>query len=157
MAYTTVKNTISFRYMDERDEVRNRTIELGGAVIFTDDDAIIMSAISKSGVMAYTASNKQVDNGQNIEVDSEVKDTARLYFLLDDQTQAHFDIVDPADELFLDTTGEGANIIRSVAQLLLVGGVPGVALDALILKIMAGDILISDGETPIKYLYGQRL
>lgn len=157
MPYTTVRNEISFSFVDERDDRRRRVIELAPAYVFVEDDAILMSAVSKSAVRSFRNTNKQVDLAQNFDVGSEVKDTLRLWFLLDDDTKAHFDVVDPKDELFLDTTGEGANIMRSVAQLLLVGGAPGIAMDALITKIMLGDILISDGEQPIQFLEGKRI
>lgn len=157
MPFTTAKNTITFRYVDERDDRRNREVELSGAYVFVEDDAILMDAVSKSAVRSFRNTNKQVDLSRDADVGSEVGDTLRLWFLLDDDTKAHFDVVDPKDELFLDTTGEGANIMRSVPQLLLVGGAPGIAMDALIAKILLGDILISDGEQPVQFLEGKRI
>jgi hypothetical protein len=157
MAFTTVQNRITFTYRDVRGDKRNRVIETGGVNLFTDDDAILHDLVSKSAVIAYQATNKQVDMENVGDADSEVKDTLRLYFLMPDATIGHYDIVDPHDILFLSDTGEGANILRSQAQLTAVGLVPGVSLVAIIAQILAGDILISDGETPVEFLEGARL
>lgn len=157
MAFLTAKNEVTLKFVDVRDERRNRTIELASAYIMVEDDAVLMDTVSKSAVLSFRNTNKQVDLARTPTADSEVKDTGRLYFQLADDTIAHFDIIDPADSLFLDTTGEGANIMRSVPQMLLVGGAAGIACDAIIAKILLGDILISDGEEPVKYLYGKRV
>lgn len=156
MAFTVVEDRITLTYRDERDDTRNRVIEVGSG-LFTDVQAELHNAVSKSKILAYQATTKQVDLGNVPEEGSEVKDTLRLYFLKDDATKAHYDIIDPADSLFLDTTGEGANILRSVPQLLAVGGAPGVAMDAIIALILSGGILISDGETPVQFLEGKRI
>lgn len=156
MAFTVVENRVTLTHRDVRDDTRNRVIEVASG-LFTDVEAELHNAVSKSKILAYQATTKQVDLANTPDADSEVKDTLRLYFLMDDATKAHYDIVDPADSLFLDTTGEGANILRSVPQLLAVGGAPGVALDGIIALIMAGAILISDGETPVQFLEGKRI
>jgi len=156
MAFTVVEDRITFTYRDVRDDTRNRVIEVSTG-LFTDAHAELHDAVSKSGLMTYQSTAKQVDLANVGDADSEVKDTLRLYFLMDDTTKAHYDIIDPHDSLFLDTTGEGANILRSTAQLVAVGGAAGIALDAIITLIMTGVILISDGETPIQFLEGKRI
>ena len=156
MAWTVVEDSISMQYRDYRDDTRNRTVEVATG-LFTDAEVALHDAVSKSVVLAYTVKAKQVDLGGVADADSEVKDTLRLYFLLDDATKAHYDIVDPKDSLFLDTSGEGANILRSVPQLTAVGGAPGAALVSIIALIMSGAIKISDGETPVQFLEGKRL
>lgn len=156
MPWTVVEDSITMKYRDVRDDVRSRTIEVSSG-LFTDVEVGLHDAVSKSAIHTYTTKAKQVDLNEVGDADSEVKDTLRLYFLLDDATKAHYDIVDPHDSLFLDTTGEGANILRSVPQLVAVGGTAGVALDSIIALIMTGVIKISDGETPVQFLEGKRL
>ena len=156
MAWTVVEDSIIMTYRDVRDDTRSRTVEVASG-LFTDVEVGLHNAVSKSGIHTYAVRAKQVDLSVVGDADSEVKDTLRLYFLMEDATKAHYDIVDPHDSLFLDTTGEGANILRSVPQLVAVGGAPGVALDAIIGLIMLGTIKISDGETPVQFLEGKRL
>lgn len=157
MAYTTAKNTLVLGFRDERQQLRNRTIELGGLVVITDDDATEWSAISKSIVRTYKAGNKQVDQSLVAAVGSEVKDTARLFFLLDDDTQAHLDIVDPMDSLFLATSGAGALVVKPYDTLAAEVTPEAVALVSIIDKVLAGSILISDGEQPVSYVDGARI
>ncbi len=156
MAYTTAHNFLTLKFRDVRNVLRNRTIELGGLVVVTDDDATEWDTVSKSIVRGYYNKNQQIDNALVAAADSEVKDTARLYFLLPDDTTGHLDIVDPVDDLFLSTTGPGANIIIEYADM--AGGSPSqVALQTIIDKVLSGSILIDDGETPTTYLYGERI
>lgn len=157
MAYSTAKNTLVLGFRDERQDLRTRTIELGGLVVVTDDDATEWSAISKSIVRTYSANNKQVDQSLSAAADSEVADTARLYFLLADDTKAHLDIVDPMDSLFLAETGAGANVVKPYATLAAEVTAEAVALVSIIDKVLAGSILISDGETPVSYVDGLRI
>jgi len=156
MPWTVVEDKITMTYRDVRDDTRQRTVEVSSG-LFTDVEVGLHDAVSKSAIHTYTSKSKQVDLNEVGDDDSEVRDTLRLYFLLEDATKAHYDIVDPHDSLFLDVTGEGANIMRSVPQLIAVGGAPGVAMDGIIALIMTGVIKISDGETPVQFLEGKRL
>jgi hypothetical protein len=144
-------------FRDVRGDTRNRRIELGGLVVITDDDATEFHNASKSAVVAYVQQNEQSDEALVGDADSEVSDTLRLYFRIDAKKTAHLDIPDPHDELFLSTTGPGANILKDKADLDLDVGGPGEAVGSIIDKVLAGSILISDGETPASYLYGERL
>lgn len=158
MAYTTNKNTMVLSFRDIRNENRFREIELGGLVVVTDDDALDFDGCSKSVVRRYVQKNEQIDNGLTPDADSEVNDTLRLFFLLTDDTKWHIDIVDPADELFLSTTGPGANIVKDKSVLAAaVSPAPEYYLNNIIDKVLAGSILISDGETPTAYLEGMRI
>ena len=158
MAYTTNSNTLTLSFRDVRNDLRTRRIELGGLVVVTDDDAVNFSSVSKSVVRRYVQGNEQIDAALVAEADSEVADTLRLYFLLPDDSKWHLDVVDPHDELFLSTTGPGANIVKDKADLI-VGGppTPGYYLGVIIDNVLAGTYLISDGETPTAYLYGERI
>ena len=158
MAYTTANNFLSMRFRDVRNQLRTRIIELGGLVVVTDDDAIEWDGVSKSVVRGYVQQNKQIDAALSADADSEVTDTARLYFLLPDDTTGHLDIVDPHDELFLSTTGPNANVIKDKATLVAaVSPAPEFYLNSIIDKVLAGSILISDGEQPTTYLRGERI
>jgi len=156
MAYTTSGNFLVMGFRDIRENQRSRTIELGGLVVVTDDDAAEWTAVSKSVVRTYAAQNKQVDQALTADADSEVKDTARLYFLMPDDTKGHLDIVDPVDYLFLSTAGPGANVVIDYGDMA-TSGAAGVALKSIIDKCLAGSILISDGEQPVSYLEGLRI
>lgn len=157
MAYTVKKREMLLQFRDVRNNVRNRTIEISGANVIMDDDATDWNAVSKSALLGYWEKIQQLDMGKTPDADSEVKDTCRLYFLLDDNTQAYFDIPDPKDELFLSTTGAGANIVKEYDDMASILGNPAENLKEIIDRIMSGDILISDGETPVAYLRGVRL
>lgn len=157
MAYTTLRNYLDLTFRDVRDNERRRRIELGGLVVITDDDALDFHNASKSAVVAYTQQNQQSDEALVGDADSEVGDTLRLFFRMDALQTYHLDIPDPHDELFLSTTGPGANILKDYADLALDVGGPGEAVTNIIDKALAGSILISDGETPASFLYGERL
>lgn len=158
MAYTTVENKLALRFRDVRNQLRRKTIELGGLVVVTDDDAVEWDGVSKSVVRGYVQQNKQIDQSLMADADSEVNDDARLYFLMADDTQGHLDIPDPHDELFLSTTGPNANIIKDKADLAVaVSPAPEYYLNSIIDKVLAGSILISDGEQPVAYLKGERI
>ena len=157
MAYTVKNRKMLLQYRDVRNNVRNREIEISGSNLLTDDDAVDFHNVSKSALLGYWEKTQQLDMSQTADADSEVKDTARLYFLMDDNTQAHFDIVDPHDDCFISTTGEGANIVKEYDDMASVLGGPDEALKEIIDRILGGDILISDGETPVAYLRGVRL
>lgn len=115
-----------------------------------------MEAVSKSSVIktANTLVNDNVDYAAP-DADSEVGDTLRLYFELANLDVGHFDIPDPKPGIFQATTGAGANTMKTYADL----GITGeeAAAKSLIDYVLAGEILISDGETPIRYLEGKRL
>jgi len=158
MPYLKTGNFVTFHYRDERNDLRNRTVELGGLVVVTDDDAEEWSAVSKSCVRGYSYRNDQVDQSKVADPGSEVKDTLRLYFLMEDDSRGHLDIVDPQDSLFIAPTGAGANILKTRDELVAGGpGSPGAYLDIIIAKCLGGQILISDGETPVTFLEGVRL
>jgi hypothetical protein len=145
-------------YRDIRNESRFREIELGGLVVITDDDAADFDGCSKSVVRRYVQKNEQIDASLTPDADSEVNDTVRLYFLMPDDTKYHLDVVDPHDEIFLSTTGPGANIVKDKADLAAaVSPDPEYFLNNIIDKVLAGSILISDGEQPTAYLEGKRL
>ena len=158
MAYTTLKNYATFTFRDVRDNVRTRQVELGGLVILTDDNANDLHNASKSAVIKYVQNNVQSDDALAPDADSEVSDTARLYFELPDLEKGHFDIPDPHDEIFLATAGAGANIVKEYAVLAAaVAGTPEKAVANIIDDVLAGEILISDGEQPTRYLEGERV
>jgi len=156
MAYGTTGNYLVLNFRDQRNDPRRKEYELGGLVVVTDDDAKLFSDVSKSVVRSYNNRNKQVDNGLTPDADSEVADTMRLYFLMPDDTKYHLDIVDPKDALFLAATGAGSNIVKDRA-VLAVGSPEEIALDSIIGKVMDGTYLISDGETPVAYVGGERI
>ena len=157
MAYTTIKNTLTLNMVDVRENKRVRIVELGGLVVVTDDDANLFNAASKSAVDRYVQNNYQRDPAVTADADSEVRDTLRLYFKMDDISTAHFDVPDPHDEVFLSTTGPGANILKDRDDLALDVGGPGEAVDTIIQNVLDGDYLISDGETPESFLSGERV
>lgn len=157
MAYTVKKREMLLQFRDIRNNVRNRTVEISGANVLMDDDAVDWDAVSKSALLGYWEKIQQLDMAVTADNDSEVKDTCRLYFLMDDNTQAHFDIPDPKDDLFIATTGAGANIVKEYDDMSAIAGNPAENLKAIIDRVLTGDILISDGETPVSYLRGVRL
>lgn len=157
MAYTTIKNTLVLSMVDVRENTRTRILELGGLVVATDDDATLFNNASKSAVDKYVQNNYQRDPAITPDADSEVRDTLRLYFKMADTSTYHFDIPDPHDEVFLSATGPGANILKDRADLALDLGGPGEAVDGIIANVLNGDYLISDGETPIAFLSGERV
>ena len=65
MAYTTAHNFLTMKFRDIRDDLRNRTIELGGLVVVTDDDAKEWDDVSKSVVRGYFNKNQQVVLNRN--------------------------------------------------------------------------------------------
>ncbi len=157
MAYTVEKREMLLQFRDIRNVVRNRTVEISGTNGIMDDDAADWNAVSKSALLGYWEKIQQLDMGKTADADSEVGDTCRLYFLMTDNTQAHFDIPDPKDELFIATSGAGANIVKEYDDMASLLGNPAENLKEIIDRIMGGDILISDGETPHSYLRGVRL
>lgn len=160
MAYTTFKNCLRMTFRDIRDDERVRTVELGGAVIITDDDANLFNNASKSIVAKYAQNNLQSDDTLSPDADSEVRtDTLRLYFRsASDQDKIHLDVPDPHDEVFLSTTGAGANILKDKADLDagVVNG-PEWSVGQIIDKALAGSYLMSDGEQAGAFLYGERV
>lgn len=156
MAYTVVKKELVALYRDIRGETRRKTIELSDSNLLTDDDANHLNGLSKSTVRSYVERIKQTDMANTPDADSEVDDTARLYFLMEDDTQAWFDIVDPKDDLFVDTEGSNANVLKSRDDLSDLDPTEN-ALKEVIDGIMNGEILISDGETPVLYIGGKRI
>ena len=158
MAYTTNKNEMVLSYLDILQASRTQRVELGGLVVITDDDAVEWDGVSKSVVRRYVQQNEQIDAALSPDADSEVSDTLRLRFLLPDDSTWHLDVPDPHDELFLSTTGPGANIVKDKADLAAaVSPAPEFYLNAIIDKVLAGSILISDGEQPTAYLSGERI
>jgi len=156
MAYGVVDRQLVVIYRDIRNNTRKRTIEISGGNLITDDDAVNMNEVSKSTVRSYWEDIKQVDMANTPDADSEVKDTGRLYFLMANDTQSYFDIVDPKDDLFVSENGKLALEIKAYDDLSLLNGAEN-SLKFLIDDILAGRILISDGETPHSYLHGIRL
>lgn len=151
-----VKTFFSQTWRDVRLDKRTRTIDVPD---FTNVDSISgsMAVMSKSDFIK--TSNTLVNNNELIappDADSEVKDTLRLYFELASLDVAHFDIVDPKDDLFQATTGDGANTMVTYVDLSLVT-TSHIAAKDIIDMILVGTIFISDGETPIGYLEGKRL
>lgn len=158
MAYTTINNFLTVDYTDVRENSRQRRIELGGLVIITDTEADAMHDASKSAVRKYWQSNVQMDDALTPDADSEVRDTLRLYLKLPDDSVGHFDIPDPHDEVFLSTTGPGANILKDYATLAAaLAGTPEKAVADIIDLLLAGTFLISDGETAQTFLSGERV
>lgn len=156
MAFTVKDRQLVITYRDIRNKTRRRVVEIDASNLIVDDDAINMNEVSKSTVRSYWEEDKQVDMGNVPDSDSEVKDTGRLYFLMEDDTQAYFDIVDPKDDLFVTTEGKLANEMKAYGDLNILNGAEN-SLKFLIDDIIGGRILISDGETPHSYLHGGRL
>ena len=156
MAYTVKDRQLVITYRDIRNKTRRRVMEISASNLIVDDDAINMNEVSKSTVRSYWEEEKQVDMGNVADSDSEVKDTARLYFLMEDDTQAYFDIVDPKNDLFVSVEGKLADEIKAYGDLDILNGAEN-SLKFLIDDIIGGRILISDGETPHSYLHGVRL
>ena len=157
MAFTTLKNFLTMTFRDARDNERVRVVELGGLVVVTDDNANDFHNASKSAVIKYVQNNVQNDPALTADADSEVRDTLRLYFRMPDEGVYHMDIPDPHDEVFLAASGPGANILKERAELVLDIGGPGEAVDSIIADALAGEYLISDGEQPTGFLYGERV
>lgn len=157
MAFTTLKNYLTMTFRDAREQERTRVVELGGLVVVTDDNANDFHNASKSAVVKYVQNNVQHDDTLTADADSEVRDTLRLYFRMPSQEIYHLDIPDPHDEVFLATSGPGANILKEKADLALDVGGPGEAVSNIIDDALAGEYLISDGETPDSYLSGERV
>lgn len=151
-----VKTFFTQTWRDIRNVKRTRTIEVPD---FTGVNAISghMTAMSKSDFIK-TSNTLVNDNPLWVppDADSEVKDGLRLYFELPNLDVAHFDIVDAKDDLFQATTGDGANTMITYADLGIILA-SHVGATAIIDGILAGDIFISDGETPLRYLEGKRL
>lgn len=156
MAYTILDRQLVITFRDIRNNTRRRVLEISAANIITDDDVINMNEMSKSTVRSYWEEVKQVDMGNTPDADSEVKDTARLYFLMQNDTQAHYDIVDPKDDLFVSVDGKLAMDVIAYNDVDILNGAQN-SLKFLIDDILGGRILLSDGETPHSYLYGTRL
>lgn len=156
MAELALKVYVTVSHQDIRDNTRSRQVQvpdLAAASII----AFEMNGASKSKVASWTNSLKLTEDTMAApDADSEVKDTLRLYFELPNLDRAHFDIVDPHDEVFLALTGAGANILKERADLLLIAGA-GTSVDAIIAHVLSGEILISDSETPSRYLSGARV
>lgn len=158
MAYSVVKELVSLVFRDERDEQRGRVIEFASPVVTLEDDMVLFNTVSNSIVASFSHTDKQTDPALSPAAGSEVRDTARLYFRLASQDRAHFDIVDPHIDLFIGATGTGATIIKDKATLAAGAvGSPELALNEIIDHVLAGDYLISDGETPEAYLEGRRV
>ncbi len=156
MAYVIKDRQLVVTFRDIRNNTRRRVVEIDGSNVITDDDAINMNEVSKSTVRSYWEEVKQVDMGNSADADSEVKDTARLYFLMENDTQSYFDIVDPKDDLFVSVDGKLAMDVKAYDDLSLVNGAEN-SLKFIIDDILGGRILVSDGETPHSYLHGVRL
>lgn len=151
-----VKTSVSYTFEDIRGKKRVRIVEQPDFAAAATVGGHMVAA-SKSDYAKH--SNVLVNSNELFAppaADSEVGDTARLYFELPDLSVGHFDIVDPEDTIFLATVGEGANIVIAYADL---DGVTSsqIAVKALIDLALAGSVLISDGETPTRYLNGRRL
>jgi len=156
MPYTVKKRTTSFRYDDIRGRSRTRLVETGILNIVHDDDANDMNAVSKSALIAYQPVDKQVNLSLTAASDSEVGDTGRLYFTMEDGTRYHFDIVDPRDDLFVATVGEAANVFIAYSALDVTNDAQK-ALKAIIDRVLSGGFLIADGEKPHHYNNGRRI
>jgi len=157
MAYTVKKRIMVLQYRDDANKVRTKHVEISDTNGLMDDDAVDWDDISKCALMGYWEKINQLDMGKTADGDSERQDTARLYFLMDDNTKAHLDIVDPKDSLFVADHGADKDIIKPYADMGLILGGPSESLRDIIDRVIGGDILISDGETPIAYINGRRL
>jgi len=156
MAYTQVKRELRLQFRDIRGKTRSRTVEISTGNLVVSDDIENLHEVSKSAVRSFRLSRKEVDMELNADAGSEVHDTGRWYFLMEDDTIASFDIPDPKDELFMATEGADANTMIPYADLSILQGAQN-SMKFLIDDILAGRILISDGETPIAYMNGVRI
>jgi len=156
MGYDPMDRQLVITFRDIRNNIRKRVIEISAGNLVTDDDAINMNEMSKSTVRSYWEEVKMVQMLNTADADSEVKDTGRLYFLMENDTQAYYDIVDPKDDLFVSEDGKLAMSMVAYDDLSLVNGAQN-SMKFLIDDILAGRILLSDGETPHSYLHGIRL
>lgn len=156
MAYTVQKRKLTMAFRDIFDGTRSRSIEISAGNVITDDDIVNMNEMSNSAVRSYWEQVKQVDMANTPNTESEVKDTGRLYFLMEDDTVSSFDIVDPHIDLFIALTGKNGNVIKEYGDLNILNGAQN-SLKFLIDDILGGRILISDGETPHSYLNGKRI
>ena len=158
MAYSTIKNWLAVTWIDERLDTRLRRIECGAAYTPVLADATQFHNVSKSAVSKWVQNDVQYDASLSGIAGSEVSDTLRLYFLMDNGDTYHMDIPDPVDSLFLATSGAGANILKTYA--VLDAGAPLSPEDELariIDHVLAGEYLISDGETPTAFIEGERI
>ena len=158
MAYDDDRNYVNLAFQDVRNTKRNRKVQMVAGTALSDANALLFHVASKSKMAKFWQGQIQIDDALTADADSEVGDTLRLYFELTGERTGHFDIVDPNDDLFLDTSGPNANIAITKASM--DAGDPGTPEDALgqiIDLILAGTLLISDSETPTAYLKGERL
>jgi hypothetical protein len=158
MAYTVAQSFLVMEWTDEREDSRLRIVEKDVANTIINADVVEFDTVSKSALKRWYVRDVQFDAALAGAADSEVSDTLRLFFDMGVSGTYHADIPDPHDDLFLSTTGPGANIVKDKADLAAGGvGTPELALSDIIDKFLAGDYLISDGETPVAYLYGERI
>lgn len=158
MAYVNINRLLSLTFSDERKDTRTRRVEVATTydILPADIDAFV--AASKSTVRNYWLSNENHDSALAAGADSEVKDTLRLFFLAAGDKQVHFDIPDPADDVFLSTTGPGANILMDYADLADIGASASQSAVADIIdQVTAGNYLVSDGEIGATFLFGERI
>lgn len=158
MAYGSIKNFLSLTYRDERQDERNRRVELGPAVVITETDVLRWHNVSKSAVAKFVQQNVQSDPGLSPQVGSEKRDTMRLYFRMGDESIGHLDIPDPVDDLFLATSGPNANTVIDKADMdAALAGTPEDELGEIIDGVLAGTYRIKGGQTPSAYLRGERV
>lgn len=158
MPFTTLANYFTVVYTDEAGRTRRHVIELDGAVAAVDPFANRIHNISKSAVRTYTYANKQQDDAHTPDAGSEVGDTLRLFFRMADDSIYHRDFADPKDALFIAATGPDSLVVKPKATLdAAAPGTPENDLALLIDDLLAGQMLISDGETPAEYLNGRKI
>lgn len=158
MAYTANKNYLSIEYTDDSLSSRTRNIQCVPTLLITDPLVGRLDNVSKSALKEYTLHLNQRDNAIVPAGDSEVQDTLRLYFELENGDGAHFDIIDPDDSLFLATTGAGENILKDKAVLdAAAADTPENDLALIIDAILGGTFYVSGRETPVLFIEGKRL
>lgn len=157
MAFTTTGNSYDVYMTDIRDQRRRLTIELDANVLTVEPFAQAISDMSKSEALYFINKNRQLNDTVNPDADSEVRDTLRLYFEMSDGKIAFRDLPDGDDVLFVSTTGDDAFIVRPYADLAADTDPHAVALVFLIDNFLNGQMRISDGEQPVKYLRGRRI
>lgn len=159
MAYAELKNYVTLTHRDIRlEKSRNRVVEMEAAATLSAAQALTFDSVSKCGMFKYVQGAQQVDDAVVGAADSEVGDTLRLNFGLPAGKKGHFDIVDGKDVLYVDTVGPNANVVIPKSEMdAATPGDPEDQLGNIIDLILAGTILISDGEVADSYIDGERI
>lgn len=158
MAVNQQDQHLSIQFNDIRAQKRNRTLQVKATMTPAEAQAIVddFHIAGQCDVIAHSLRQKYVeDSPVGADADSEVSDTTRLYFRLADLTTCHLDIVDADASIFVGLTGQNALNVLPYADLTL--DPPKLAVKGIIDAVLAGDILISDGETPTTYVEGIRI